>query len=298
MKPRVLILDEEGNFNTLKRVLSKAGYEIDFAPSEIWALDKVGDGLFCLFFVAVDEMARLEVIKRALEIDPELCVIAMGNQPTIEIAVASMKAGAYDYLAKPIDKDRLKTVVDMAIDKPDSHGKTEEKGLYKQLAITDGLTEVYNHRYFHEILSREIERAKRYPQHVSLLMADVDHFKKYNDANGHQAGDMALKIVAQNIAQQLRQVDLVARYGGEEFAIILPNASKQTAHTLASRIRSNIAQVRIEGEEVLPGKHLTVSIGLAAFPDEAKNKDNLISRADKALYRAKANGRNRVFAFW
>jgi diguanylate cyclase (GGDEF)-like protein len=130
-------------------------------------------------------------------------------------------------------------------------------------------------------------------------MADVDDFKRYNDVYGHQAGDMALKIVAQDITRQVRQVDLVARYGGEEFAIILPNATKQTAHTLASRIRSSITQIRIEKDKASsPQEQITISIGLATYPDEAKTKDELIARADKALYKAKAHGKNRVFAFW
>ncbi|HAV43139.1 TPA: hypothetical protein DCX15_03895 [bacterium] len=295
MKSKILVLEEEANFKIFKGVLEPQ-FEVDYTQSEVFALDRLTRERFWAFFAVLKGTDSLEIVRWAREITPRLFVIVTADHSAMEVTIEAMKSGAYDYLLRPIDKKRLKLIIERAERDHAFDQQPEEK--LQQLAILDGLTGIYNHRYFHEMLSREIERAKRYPQEVSLLMADVDNFKMYNDTYGHQAGDTLLKMVAQNIVHQVRQVDLVARYGGEEFGIILPNASKQKAHTLANRVRSSIAQLSLNGEAGFPKGELTISIGLATYPEEAKTKDELIARADKALYKAKAHGKNRVFAFW
>lgn len=162
----------------------------------------------------------------------------------------------------------------------------------RQLATIDGLTGLYNHRTFQERLETEIERAKRFRSKFSLLMMDIDHFKKLNDTYGHSTGDEILKRVGCKILENIRNIDLAARYGGEEFAVILPETPLEGARITAERIRDTISDYRIsQGENIIS---VTVSIGIATYPDNATTRKDLIERADSALYQAKRDGRNRV----
>lgn len=166
-----------------------------------------------------------------------------------------------------------------------------------RLAISDGLTGLCNHRFFHESLNEETIRAGRYGRNVSVIILDIDYFKKYNDAHGHQAGDKLLKELAEVLTNVARLNDVVARYGGEEFIYLLHEANKGEAMLFAKRLRKRVADHVFDGEEVLPGGKLTVSLGVASFPEDAATSQNLIHHADMALYRAKSEGRNQVRAF-
>jgi two-component system, cell cycle response regulator len=163
-----------------------------------------------------------------------------------------------------------------------------------QLAITDGLTGLYNHRYFQERLANEVERSNRTLLPLSLLMIDVDHFKRYNDVNGHPAGDTLLRELAQILTEGRRLNDAVARYGGEEFAILLVDTPGQGAALLAEQLRHRVEEREFAHRASQPGGRLTISLGMATCPDDAKHPADLITIADKALYRAKNRGRNRV----
>jgi len=174
---------------------------------------------------------------------------------------------------------------------------TGRKAELEILAITDDLTKLYNYRYFQQRLTDEIEKAKSNQQEISLIMIDIDYFKKFNDTYGHPQGDKILKRVAKIIKNTLRNEDIVVRYGGEEFAIVLVGTGKAKALEIAERIRSNIEQYPFTlGKEGL-AVALTVSLGLAAYPEDALSKDDLIARADQALYQAKEWGRNNVQGF-
>jgi diguanylate cyclase (GGDEF)-like protein/PAS domain S-box-containing protein len=162
------------------------------------------------------------------------------------------------------------------------------------LSYTDDLTGIYNHRFFIQQLAMEVERQKRYPTPLSLLMVDVDYFKHYNDTNGHLAGDQALKAISVLIQHGVRQTDIVARYGGEEFSAILINAGQEGAREIAERIRRNVAEAHFPNESAQPNGDLTVSIGLAIFSPPISTLTDLIREADNALYRAKRAGRNLV----
>lgn len=166
----------------------------------------------------------------------------------------------------------------------------------EELSITDGLTGVYNHRHFYIRLEEEIKRAERYGHPLALIIADIDHFKHYNDAHGHPAGDSILKGVASCIRSHARGQDIVARYGGEEFAIILPETGKEAALTVAERIRECISDQPFPNKDTQPGGNLTISLGVATFPLDANDVKGLVDMADSALYRAKEGGRNRVEA--
>ncbi len=162
----------------------------------------------------------------------------------------------------------------------------------EKLATTDGLTELSNHRHFQELLSKELERTRRYGSFTSLLLMDIDHFKTFNDTYGHPVGDLVLKEIAACIRKSIRLNDMPARYGGEEFTVILPETNEQGAKIIAERIRSTIEKhIIVSLERQL---HVTVSIGVACYPSMASTPQQLIDNADKALYFSKENGRNRI----
>lgn len=167
----------------------------------------------------------------------------------------------------------------------------------KELAITDGLTGLYNYRYFHERLSEALARSKRFPENVSLILVDVDKFKQLNDTYGHQVGDMVLKSLAQAISEELRRIDILARYGGDEFAIILPHTSENGAKRVAEKIRQKAKGMllRFKGQEI----RVTLTMGISTYAENSSTstKDSLIEKADRALYEAKRLGRNRVIHY-
>ena len=162
------------------------------------------------------------------------------------------------------------------------------------LAVTDGLTGLHNHRYLHEQLRQLVERSIRSGVPVAMMMIDVDHFKKYNDRQGHPAGDEALRTVARLIAEDRRSVDVVARYGGEEFVILLHDVGVARAAEVAEKIRARIANAPVAHADKQPLGRLTVSIGVAVCPDHAATAEGLLEAADVALYRAKKGGRDMV----
>ncbi len=170
----------------------------------------------------------------------------------------------------------------------------EANAQLSKLAVTDGLTGLYNHRHFQERLSAEVERTGRSGEPVTLLMVDVDHFKRYNDENGHQAGDGVLREIASILTSGRRVNDVVARYGGEEFALILSGTDRRSGALVAEYLRRRVADRRFEGEATQPGGRLTISLGVAACPDDAEEPKALIQAADMALYAAKRQGRNRA----
>lgn len=167
----------------------------------------------------------------------------------------------------------------------------------RQMAITDRLTGLYNFGYFHERLKEERLRAERYHRLLSLVILDIDHFKKYNDSNGHPAGNEVLKKIATILKQEAREVDIVARYGGEEMVLILPETSRKRATELAERIRQRVADALFDHMQSQPLGKITISAGVATFPVDASTEDDLIKKADSSLYQAKSEGRNRVVAF-
>ncbi len=167
----------------------------------------------------------------------------------------------------------------------------------KSLAVTDGLTGLYNQSHFKAELEKAVKLSGRYGRPLTLFMADVDFFKQYNDTNGHVEGDMALKRIAGVFLRTTREVDVAARYGGEEFALMLQETSLADAMKLAERIRAGIEAEAIPFETMQPHGKLTISIGVATYPEDADSPLSLIDAADKALYMAKRNGKNRVEAY-
>ena len=161
-------------------------------------------------------------------------------------------------------------------------------------AQRDSLTRLYNHGHFQEVMRSEIERAERYNNPLSLIMLDIDHFKRFNDTYGHQTGDVVLKETANILQDSSRESDCVCRYGGEEFAVILPETSKEQAFSIAERIRQRVSQHSFPLNSSERGLQMTLSIGIATYPEDASNKDTLTAMADKAMYISKMSGKNQT----
>jgi diguanylate cyclase (GGDEF)-like protein len=162
------------------------------------------------------------------------------------------------------------------------------------LSVTDPLTELYNRRFLERRMDEELARSIRYGLRLSVMLLDLDSFKLYNDICGHQAGDRALQQVARILKRSVREIDVVTRYGGEEFCVLLPETPNLDAMYVAERIRYGIEHELFAGEENLPRGSLTISIGISTYPDNGSSAEELISSADVALYRAKADGRNKI----
>lgn len=162
-----------------------------------------------------------------------------------------------------------------------------------RLATTDGLTELYNHRYFQEQIRMQVEQSKRYNNNFSLIIIDIDFFKKFNDTFGHQSGDAVLRQVAQTLKKNVRATDIVCRYGGEEMSIILPNTGKDEAFSTAQKICERVAnrKFKLAGDKET---NVTISLGVSTFPFDGDSASAIIEEADKRLYNAKNNGRNQV----
>jgi diguanylate cyclase (GGDEF)-like protein len=197
---------------------------------------------------------------------------------------------------KPFTADELRFLEAVANQTALALERVKLIAFLENLSITDALTGIANRRHFEWRLSEEIERSRRYKYPLSALMLDLDHFKQVNDNYGHQIGDIVLQQVAQRLRRILRRTDFLARYGGEEFIVLAPQTPADRALILAERLRQVIAESPIPVADNLQ-IHITISIGVAVFPNHAQNESELIGAADAALYKAKQMGRNRVCMF-
>ncbi|MBN2123172.1 MAG: diguanylate cyclase, partial [Deltaproteobacteria bacterium] len=203
--------------------------------------------------------------------------------------VKGLEAGADDYLIKPFDRAELECRVRIGQRILD----LESRILI--LASTDGLTGLLNRRAFMERMEGELHRAGREGKGLSVILADIDYFKKINDSHGHQAGDTVLQRFAEQLRKSSRPYDLVGRYGGEEFVICLPGTGLSQAASVGERLRKGVEEMKTESPSVAVAIPITASFGVASLVQESgEDMDSLIHRADEALYRAKAEGRNRV----
>lgn len=172
-----------------------------------------------------------------------------------------------------------------------THTVREQKERLLQETITDGLTGIYNQRHFRHLLKQEFDRARRSQRPVCVMMIDVDYFKTYNDTQGHEAGNELLKRICSMVREHLRESDAFARYGGDELSLILPDTLPADAQVLAHKLQGAILATRFPGGESMPAKRVTLSMGGASFPDDAKSANDLVAKADEALYAAKQSGR-------
>ena len=287
-QPNVLVIDRDKAVRKLlKEELGLSGYKIWTTDSveEAFDLAKTNPFGIVLTDLKFPGVSGIELIRKFKEANSELSIIAIVPFQSLKLAVDAMRKGdVSDYLTKPFNIEELKLVLRRVVDRQYLLHQAGQKELYQEMSIIDALTGVYNRRHLDEILRREIERAKRYSHSISVLILDIDDFKKYNDTYGHPAGDELLKKLAGLLVETVRSVDMVFRYGGEEFVVFLPQTLKQGAVEVAKRI-VNLTRQNLS---------TTVSLGLAAYPEDAKDMDDLLKKVDSALYQAKSMGKDRV----
>ena len=286
----ILVVDDEEVMRDLLRdVLTETGYHVETTSSGEEAVEKVKQGNFSIVIsdLKMPGMSGIEVLRKVKAVDSNTCVIMITAYPSIESVTEAMHEGAYDYIIKPFNIEEINLVLRRAVERQYLLGEAVQKEFYQEISILDGLTGLYNHRHFYEILPREIERAQRYKHSLSVLMIDLDDFKKYNDTNGHLAGDKLLQDLASVLVRTVRSADIVFRYGGEEFTVVLPETTKQTGVEVAKRLFKS-------AREKLP---VTLSVGIAAYPDDGQTTEEVVTKADFAMYQAKQLGKDRICVF-
>jgi diguanylate cyclase (GGDEF)-like protein len=289
---KILIVDDSPEALAVAKVrLSKESVDILCAESGTAGLEAARREKpdLILLDVEMPDMSGFEVC-RALKAEAELCMIPvlfLTASSTPEDKVRGLDLGAVDYVTKPFDAFELRARVRAAL-------RTKHlQDLLIEHAHIDPLTGLPNRRALMERLQREWARIERHGGRLSFVMADIDHFKRVNDAFGHHIGDRLLQEVAKAIAEQCRLGDLPARYGGEEFAIVVPDVPASSAAHLAERCRQKIEQIRLVEKNGTVSA--TTSFGVADAAGVA-SCEALVKRADEALYQAKQSGRNRVLA--
>jgi two-component system, cell cycle response regulator len=282
----LIIEDKQESALFLEEVISAAGYKVWLVPNGKEGIKLINSTSFVavLTELHMPGMSGLEITRKALGIVPFLSIVVITAYSFVSSAVEAMEAGAYGYVTKPFNPAEIRIVLERAVERSRLMSVGREREYYANLSIVDGLTGVYNHRFFEIFMEDKLTLMKHKPGGFSLLMIDVDDFKNYNDTNGHQAGDELLSNFSKCFSEALKAGDLVFRYGGEEFAVFLDNANKKTGADVAERIRT-LAKL------YLPR---TVSIGVSSYPEDGTEFKELVSCSDSALYRAKKEGKNRV----
>lgn len=297
-QPFVLIIEDEAlHSNILKSYLNELPCGTEVAGDGKQALSIIAENRIDLVLLDLElpDMEGLEVlrkIKRMKNTENTQIVIITASLEKDD-RLKGIRLGADDYLAKPVEKDLFLAKIESLFGKKRYlDGLAEKYETALQAAIMDRLTGLYNHTYLKHFLLQEITRTRRRDHRLAMVMIDIDNFKNYNDTNGHLAGDRVLREIGGLIKHNVREIDLSARYGGEEFSVVLPYTGKKEAREIAERVRTIIACHDFRNGET---EHITVSMGIAACPEDADTVDDLIQRADESLYRAKREGKNRVW---
>lgn len=296
-RARVLLCDDQPINIRLANALLKGDYDIFMATSGMQAIEqceKVQPDLI-LMDVNMPGLNGYETCERLKQNTATLGipVIFLTGLNSEEDEARGFDVGGVDFISKPIHgtvlKARVLTHLTLKL----------QSDFYRNIAVTDSLTGLFNRRKFDSELAEKWELCKRSGQAISLLMIDIDYFKRYNDHYGHQAGDQCLAEVAHAIRSNFhRSYDCVARYGGEEFACILPMAGSEQAIRLAENVCQSVARLNLPHARSEVGPHVTLSIGVASItaPDPGSSPAGLIALADQNLYQAKAHGRAQVYA--
>ena len=318
---RILIVDDElENLKALERTL-QTKFECTTVSSSQAALKAVEDTDFAVIVSdqRMPDMKGTELLAQVAKKKPLTTrVILTAHTETGEILEAINRAEIFRYITKPWENQELLITLQQAVDHYDLLSQNQRlireleavnKNLeslvekrtlelklanekLSELAMTDPLTKIMNRRAFSKKLLEEIDRSSRYKHSMVIAMIDVDHFKHFNDTEGHVLGDEALKKIAQLFLGNLRKSDSLARYGGEEFIIMMPETKLASGVEICERLRSAVENHSFQGQQ--RAGYLTISVGLCEFPESGESSDTLINGADKALYEAKQSGRNRV----
>ncbi len=299
---RILIIDDSKLIlHVAKTILSNQGHQVLLAEDGNTGLQTATTEhpdliLLDLILPGIDGYEVCQRIKKE-DATSEIPVIMLTSKSEAADKVRGLQMGASDYVTKPFDEGELIARVNIHLQIRELHESLKEKNRQlEEMANRDGLTGLYNHRYFQETISKDFQRAVRYHESLSCVMFDIDHFKKFNDNYGHQTGDMVLKTLGVLIEELVRDSDLSARYGGEEFVLLMYHTAPKEALMIAERLRKAVEQHKFQADNLT--LTVAISVGVASFPHpEITDAKTLIECADKALYRAKDEGRNRVVVF-
>jgi two-component system cell cycle response regulator len=293
---KVLLIDDDRLQHRLVQAhfarFGPGKYSLEWAQTYEAGLEKLlnGDYAACLLDFQLGERDGLTLIREAVSKGCRVPIIFLTAETSEGVDIQAMDAGALDYLVKgEINTRSLERSLRYAL----KLGETLDK--LHRLATRDELTGLLNRREFDRILAEEEERARRFGRSLGIVLLDLDHFKNVNDTYGHPAGDAVIRAAAARLTASVRTVDRVARYGGEEFAVMLAEVDGRVTHEAAKRMVAAMGAEHV----VLPDGlniHVTMSAGSACFPVNAETTKRLIVVADQALYRAKADGRNRAVA--
>ncbi len=298
---RVLIVEDSVTQAVrLQAVLESLGYVVRHTDNGQKALDSL-EREFCPVVITDWVMPEMDGVTfcqkvRSRSYPGYVYVILLTAKDAVDDIVMGLEAGADDYLIKPVHSSelaaRLKTAQRILDLEATLKKRTEE---VERLSITDPLTQVYNRRYFNEQLPKLLQAGRRHGRPLSLIMTDIDHFKKINDTYGHQTGDTVLQHFAALLKGSLRSLDWVARFGGEEFVVVLPETDTEAAAVVAERLRLLTAHSSVDSSK--GPVRMTASFGVTGVPGDMVDTvslEALVAAADAALYRAKENGRNRT----
>ena len=291
-KGKVLIVDDAPDtVEIIKKLLVFEGYEVLTTSTGEEGVKKVEEEKpeIVLLDISLPGIDGNEALRRIRKINSIVSVIMLTAFATVDNAISALKEGASDFIKKPFENEHLVHLVNQCLEKFQTlkeKGRLEEE--VKRLSITDDLTGLYNYRHFYKTLELEIARLKRQRTALSLLMFDMDNFKRYNDLYGHLEGDKVLKKVGEIVNRLIRShVDSCYRYGGDEFAVLLVSATLDQAMPIAERLRISIEQAGFQD--------ISVSIGVTEFHPDYSLRE-FVRLTDDSLYAAKHSGGNRVYA--
>jgi diguanylate cyclase (GGDEF)-like protein len=289
-KGKILVVDDAPDtLEIIQKLLHYEGYDVTTVSTGEEGVKKVEEERpdVVLMDINLPGIDGTEALRRIRIINPYQCVVILTAFATVDNAVYALKEGAFDFVKKPFENEHLIHIVNQCLEQYKTLREKENlEEEVRRLSITDDLTGLYNHRHFFKTLEAELARLKRQKTSLSLLMFDLDNFKKYNDLYGHLEGDKVLKAVGEIVKYSIRSnVDSGYRYGGDEFTVLLIGASADRARAIAERIRSSIEQAK--------SHTIKVSIGLSEFRDHF-DLEGFVKSADEAMYRAKNSGGNRV----
>ena len=306
----LLVDDEEIIRKTISVDLSEKGYDVTLAGSGEEAIKKLGESNYDMVITALKMkgLSGIQVLEKTKKMNSETVVMIFSSDGDLLPAIEALRLGVDDYMLKSaiteelhfrvkhcLKKQELRRLVkkELVENRKKLIKKNEE---LKKMSIRDGLTEIYNRRYFHQYFEREWKRAIRDKKLISLIMIDIDFFKLFNDTYGHLAGDDCLIQIANTLNDLVnRPADLFARYGGEEFVAILPGTEKDGTLLLAEEMRKAVEALKIEHTSSTISEYVTISLGVGTiFPDNKSSSNTLINLADKILYKVKQSGRNMV----
>ena len=310
---RILVADDELAIRSLvAELLTDEGHDVTMAEDgeDAFAKFEVDWHEIILSDIRMPKLTGIELLAKVKEVNEQAQFIIMTSHASIDNSIDALKKGAFDYILKPFED--LDIIVD-AVNRASANlsqirqqhyllntlsRQNEELGdlnkKFRELAVRDGLTGLFNHRYASDRLREEFERASRFGRDLAVIFADLDNFKLYNDTHGHQAGDDVLRELGKIMSSMIREPVTVARWGGEEFIIIAPETTAQQACVVAERLRRTVAEHPFPNAEKQPLGHMSLSLGVTTISEAVGSHEVLFNQADEALYQAKGNGRNRT----